>query len=151
MKNLGWMKMIGLMTVLGAAFALNACSNPEPAATGWAAAKTYDDKLVFMGTTVFSAMDKLFKEHDKTRFEKFACENCHGVLDPKKGEEKYKMPSAIALDPKNLPKNDDPKHGAIAKFMREKVLPDFIKIMGFQAYDPATKKGFGCFGCHKTK
>jgi hypothetical protein len=37
----------------------------------------------------------------------------------------------------------------MVKFMHEKVVPDMAAVFGKPAYDPATKTGFGCGGCHK--
>jgi len=37
----------------------------------------------------------------------------------------------------------------IVKFMHDKVAPQMADIFGKKPYDPATKEGFGCNGCHK--
>ena len=36
----------------------------------------------------------------------------------------------------------------MTKFMMEKVVPEMVSLLGVSKYDPATHKGFGCFGCH---
>jgi hypothetical protein len=33
-------------------------------------------------------------------------------------------------------------------FMVKTVVPQTAALLGQQPYDPATKAGFGCFGCH---
>lgn len=143
MKSYVWLKTTCVVVILAAAFVLNGCSNPEPAGpTGWAGLKTKDEKLTFMGTKIFSPMQKLFTEHNKERYKEFACETCHGK-DMK--EKKYAMPNIKPLDPANMPK------GSTATFMREKVMPEFAKILGKELYDDKTKKGFGCFSCHTKK
>ena len=43
------------------------------------------------------------------------------------------------------------KKPEIVKFMSEKVVPDMANALGEKPFDPATKQGFGCAGCHEVK
>ena len=40
------------------------------------------------------------------------------------------------------------KKPEISKFMAEQVVPHMATAMGMKPFDPATKEGFGCGGCH---
>jgi len=109
------------------------------------------DKQKHMKTVVMPAMKKLFQDLDSKRYEKFNCATCHGK-DPQAA--KFKMPATpIPLDPAKMPdsKSSNEYEAKFAKFMYGKVLPEMQKLINQPPFDPGTKKGFGCFGCHKMK
>src|SRR6185369_12233857 len=90
------------------------------------------EKAEFMKQKVLPAMTKTFQEYDAKKYEKFSCKTCHGP------EMKPKPVDA-------LPE----LHFKDGKLMHDKVAPQMADIFGKKPYDPATKEGFGCNGCHK--
>jgi hypothetical protein len=104
------------------------------------------EKAEFMKTAVVPKMSELFKGWEPKEFKDGVnCVTCHGP-GAKKGE--FKMPNA------KLPKISDAllkKHPDATKFMSEQVVPEMAKLLGQVPYDPTTKVGFGCMGCHTAK
>mgnify|MGYP000492089377 CR=1 FL=1 len=116
---------------------------PEPAPQKKFADMDYNDKFDYMKTVVMPAMKKLFKAYDASLYSDIKCSICHGSNAK---SNKYKMPNGIEpLDPRKMPNGDG------AKFMKEKVVPTMIKLLGATPFDPKTGKGFGCFACHGRK
>jgi len=149
--------------LLLAATALAACGGSQPAAEapggpgatpaaeapGGAALVWKDDmptkeKAEFMKQKVLPAMTKTFQEYDAKKYEKFSCKTCHGPeMKPKPVDA---LPELHFKDGKLTEADTNPD---IVKFMHEKVAPQMADIFGKKPYDPATKEGFGCNGCHK--
>jgi hypothetical protein len=77
-----------------------------------------------------------------TREKDFGCKTCHG---PNRQDPKDFLPKLALKDGKITAFADKPE---VAKFMAEKVVPEMASVLGKQPYDPATKQGFGCMGCH---
>ncbi|HVJ92081.1 MAG TPA: hypothetical protein VM580_19910 [Labilithrix sp.] len=102
-----------------------------------------DKKLEIMASKVVPSVGKLFKEHNKAKFEKFGCATCHG---PEKKDPRQFLPK-LALSNGGFEQLSKAKPEMMA-FMAEKVVPAMAAALGEQPYDPATKKGFGCGGCH---
>ncbi len=106
-----------------------------------------DQRIAYMKTKVLPEMTASFRSYDPKQFAKVTCVTCHGE-GAKKGE--FDMPTAAL--PKLSPEGSFKKHmddnPAITKFMMDKVVPQMATLLGEQPYDPATQKGFGCFGCH---
>jgi hypothetical protein len=115
---------------------------PAAVSTVWKDGMVKDDQIAFMKTNVVARMSKAFQDHDAKRYADAGCKTCHGpnFLPPKEFLPKLTMKggkiTAFAKKPD------------VAKFMAEKVVPEMAAAMGQQPYDPATKQGFGCGGCH---
>jgi len=106
-----------------------------------------EEKMTVMKKTVVPTMKPYFKQQDPEKFKDFGCVTCHG---PHAKEGKFVMPNP------ELPKlkfADDmkahkEKTPEMLTFMMERVTPEMAKALNLPHYDPATKKGFGCLGCH---
>lgn len=105
---------------------------------------THDQKRDYMKVTVMPKMAAEFKAFDADEFGQMNCATCHG---PTAKEGKFEMPNAALpkLSPDGKWDKLDPK--AVA-FMKTKVVPEMATLLDAKPYDPATKQGFGCFGCH---
>jgi hypothetical protein len=108
-----------------------------------------DQRKEHMKNVVLPKMTTLFQGFDPKKFKDVTCATCHGKDAEKAG---FKMPNAKL--PKLDPTDGFKKHMAgktadMTKFMMEKVTPEMLGMLpGVAPYDPATQKGFGCFGCH---
>lgn len=106
--------------------------------------KTDEQKKAYMKGTVKPQMAELFSEFDGEKFAEFKCTTCHG---PSARDGNFEMPNP------ELPKLDDwekleaekPKY---MEFMKSKVEPQMAKLLDQKPFDPETKTGFGCSGCH---
>ena len=99
-----------------------------------------------MKTVIQPTMGQVFKGFDGKRYGEFGCATCHG----EKKEDPHKALPRLTLTPEGFKKIDatKPTEPAVLKFMIEQVTPAMAKAMNEQPYDPATRKGFGCTGCH---
>ncbi|MBX3227577.1 MAG: hypothetical protein KIT84_14580 [Labilithrix sp.] len=104
-----------------------------------------DKKVEVMMTKVVPNVGKVFKEHDAKRYEKFGCATCHG---PSKKQDPRDVLPKLTMSNGGHEKLMKAKP-AIMKFMGEKVVPEMASALGEKPFDPATKQGFGCAGCHK--
>jgi hypothetical protein len=102
-----------------------------------------DKKIEVMSTKVVPNVGKLFKEHDGKKFAKFTCATCHGT----KNEDPQKVLPKLTLSNGGYEKLAKAKP-AMMKFMGEQVVPAMAAALNEKPYDPATKQGFGCAGCH---
>lgn len=126
--------------------AADAGATPTVAATD---AAKFDDlpkdkKVEVMATKVVPNVGKLFKEHDAKKFDKFSCVTCHG---PQKKDDPRKVLPKLTLSNGGFEKLSKQKP-EMMKFMGEKVVPAMAAALGEKPFDPATKQGFGCAGCH---
>jgi hypothetical protein len=101
------------------------------------------EKAEHMKKVVAPKMGKVFQDYDGKRYEAFGCVTCHG----KAKEDPHKVLPKLTLSGDGM-KNLTAKKPKIMKFMQEKVTPEMAAAMGEKPYDPATKSGFGCGGCH---
>lgn len=102
------------------------------------------DKGVFMKQKVQPEMAKVFQGHDAAKYAKFGCKTCHGPdMKPKPVDA---LPELHMKDGKLVEADKMPE---VVKFMHEEVVPKMAELFGKPPYDPATKSGFGCGGCHK--
>jgi hypothetical protein len=108
---------------------------------------TQEEKFEVMKKVVVPTMKPLFQAHDAEKFKDFGCVTCHG---PRAKQGKFDMPNPELPKLKfadNL-KHHQEKTPAMLTFMMEKVTPEMAKALNEPAFDPATKKGFGCGECH---
>lgn len=127
----------------------------EPAAPAEPAAGTrllwgrmsYEHKLEYMKAEVMPEMGAVFRAHDAEHYKSMNCMSCHGAGAK---ERKFAMPSD------SLPKlttdgtfaKERKEHPKGTQFMMAKVVPSMAALLDAKPYDPKTKQGFGCFGCH---
>lgn len=160
--------LFGLSWSLVAATALLACGGSQPAATTpageaaangenaadapadgelvWSDSMPTKEKGIFMKKKVMPAMTKIFQDHDAKEFADFSCKTCHGPsMKPKPSEF---LPT---LHVKGGKMAEAEEHPEMAKFMHDSVTPAMAQLFGKKPYDPATKEGFGCGGCHKVE
>jgi hypothetical protein len=99
-----------------------------------------------MKTVILPTMGKLFADYDAKRYGDAGCAMCHG---------KNKQDPHVVLPPLTLSGDGFQKlmaaKPAVMKFMTEKVVGTMATSMGDKPFDPATKQGFGCGGCHTVK
>ncbi|MBW2522826.1 MAG: hypothetical protein JRI23_01560 [Deltaproteobacteria bacterium] len=117
-------------------------ANP-PEKPKWGA-MSHDQKREHMTVAVMPKMSESFKAFDADEFGQMNCATCHG---PGVKEGKFGMPNAALpkLSPDGKWEKLDQK--AVA-FMKTKVVPEMASLIDAKPYDPATKQGFSCFGCH---
>lgn len=146
------------------ATALAACGGSQPAASTpgepgaepaaeapaegspevWSDSLSDKQKAAFMKKKVVPAMAKTFQEFDATKYADFGCKTCHGPqFKPHPADF---LPELHMKDGKMVEAEEHPE---LAKLMSEKVSPQMAEIFGMKPYDPQTKEGFGCLGCHK--
>jgi len=129
----------------GASAAPSAAPAPSTAAAvpaTWSDDMTKPQKIAFMKQNVSPRLAKAFQAHDATKYANFDCKTCHGpdFKDPKDFLPKLTFQGGqITSKPE------------IAKWMHEVVAPEMASALGMQPYDPQTKKGFGCMGCHQVE
>jgi cytochrome c551/c552 len=124
-----------------AAPASSAATTDKPAAA-WDPSWTKEQKMAFMKEHVIPAMTPVLQAYDAKEFAKVTCEACHG---PKYVAPQKFLPKLTMKNGQITAFQDHPKD---AKIMAEQFVPVMAKAMGMPAYDPATKQGFGCGGCH---
>jgi hypothetical protein len=151
------------MGIVALATALSACGASQPAASSpaepgaapadapaegsadvWSDSMSDQQKAEFMKKKVVPAMAKTFQEFDATKYADFGCKTCHGPQF--KPHPVDFLPELHVKDGKLAEAEEHPE---MAKFMGEKVSPQMAAIFGKKPYDPQTKEGFGCGGCHK--
>jgi len=113
--------------------------------------RTDRQKAQFMNEVVLPAMKQLFQEFDAQEFAEFNCQTCHGA---NAREVQFHMPNGLhPLNPASMPtpESTDPEVARWATFMKTRVQPKMIELLGVPGYDPATNQGFGCFSCHATQ
>jgi hypothetical protein len=108
----------------------------------WSDAMSKEAKMAFMKSNVLPTMSKVFLAQNATRYAKVECTTCHG---PQYKEPKEFLPRLTLSGGKLTAFSEKPE---IAKFMADKVVPEMAAAMGLKPYDPQTKQGFGCAGCH---
>jgi hypothetical protein len=113
-----------------------------PAHDVWSKDMTKDQQVAFMKKNVVPEMEPVFKGFDAKRYDKFSCKTCHG---PAFKDPHQFLPKLTMKDGKMVEFEKKPE---IAKFMAEQVVPHMATAMGMKPFDPATKEGFGCGGCH---
>ena len=124
----------------------------EPAATAPAAkpkwgGMNHDQKREHMKVAVMPKMSTEFKAFDADEFGQMSCATCHG---PGASTGKFHMPTDALPKLSADGKWDKLDQKAVA-FMKTKVVPEMATLLDTKPYDPATKQGFGCFGCHTQK
>jgi len=103
-----------------------------------------DKKIEIMSKKVVPNVGKDFKDYNAKEFADFGCTTCHG---PKKNQDPHQVLPKLTMSNGGFEKMKA-KKPEMVKFMQEKVAPDMAAALGEKPYDPATKQGFGCGGCH---
>ncbi|APR78472.1 Hypothetical protein A7982_03819 [Minicystis rosea] len=116
---------------------------PAAPATVAFSAMNNEQKIAHMKAVITPKMGKVFQEGDAKRYADFGCKTCHG----EKKQDPHMVLPRLTLSGDGFQKLMAAKP-AVMKFMSEKVTPEMAAAMGEKPFDPATKKGFGCGGCH---
>jgi hypothetical protein len=150
--------MISGRNILGATalFVTAACSGGGPRVpaggpnigapeTPWKG-KSHDERQGFMAAHVQPAMRHLFQSWKPKSYGDFGCETCHGndmeIVD-------FHMPNALyALPEKDTIAEATSYDEETTKFMMEKVVPTFAKLLSESPKEPGTAGGVTCFTCH---
>ena len=113
-----------------------------PAGVGWQDDFTTDQAVAFMKANVVPHLGPVFQAANAKRYADFGCKTCHGPNG--------KPPTEFLphLTVQNGKMTAFVQHPDVSKFMAERVVPEMASALGKQPYDPATKVGFGCPGCH---
>lgn len=119
---------------------------PPSAPAAWHDATTKEQRAAFMKAHVVPRMREVFQAHDRAQFAQFGCKTCHG--EPFHSKPKDVLPK-LTFERGEL--TAFAEHPEMAKFMAEKVAPEMAAILGEKPFDPATKQGFGCSGCHSVE
>lgn len=133
-------------STVASASAAPAASSAAPVAvpSAWSKDLSKEQKVAFMKAVVMPKMEKVFKDYDAKAYAEVGCGTCHGKppKDPHEALPKltFKKGKITAFDDKKLAKE--------AKWMSEKVVPAMAELFGQKPFDPKTKEGFGCMGCH---
>ena len=124
----------------------SSAAEPAPSAevvipATWSDDMAKEQKVAFMKKKVVPATAPVFQAQDPEA-KAFGCKSCHG---PEMKDPQEFLPKLTMKDGKITSFADKPE---VSKFMMEKVVPAMASAMGMQPFDPATKQGFGCGGCH---
>lgn len=158
MQRDAWLPLLLGALTLPALGGCGGSARPAGAGTGatvaWSAMSP-EQKSAYMRTTVLPRMKAVFMEFDPHRYPKMDCAPCHAPEAITRG---WKMPNPdLLLDPSCLTGTPRSLYGSesaakamatMDRFMRERVQPEMAALLGRPPYDPATQKGFDCFGCH---
>jgi hypothetical protein len=106
-----------------------------------------DQRMAYMKKVVLPKMKETFTTFDPKEFDHVTCLTCHGN-GAKDGSFKMPNPDLPKLNPEGGFKKHMDEHPEMTKFMMSKVLPQMAELLHTQPFDPKTKLGFGCFGCH---
>jgi hypothetical protein len=103
-----------------------------------------------MKSDVMPKMGQLFHDFDAKHYAEPQCALCHGS-GAKDGSFKMPNPELPKLDltPAGF-KKMQAKKPKVVEFMLKQVEPQMASLLGEPAFDPKTKQGFGCTGCHTT-
>jgi len=129
-------------TASATASAAPSASATAEAGPVWKDGMTKDAQVAYMKANVAPRMSKVFKDHDAKKYGEFSCKTCHG---PNGKEPKEFLPK-LTMKGGNLTAFAEKPE--MSKWMHESVVPEMAAAMGQKPYDPATKTGFGCMGCH---
>jgi hypothetical protein len=151
---LQWPLLALLSGVLGCGGGAKGASDPAAASAGkseipWKD-KTRAQRTDWMGLQVFPKMKSAFQEHDGSRFADFKCQTCHSdemeMVD-------FKMPNTkiYSLPRTNTVQSAREYDEKVTDFMLNTVTPRMAELLDMPVYDPETKSGFGCFGCHPSE
>jgi hypothetical protein len=109
-------------------------------------AMSHAERLEQMKTVVLPKLQADFQAFNAKKYEKFSCTTCHGERI-KQGNFTMPNPDLPKLSMADFKKYMDTKP-EITKFMMSKVEPDTAAAINLKPFDPQTKTGFGCGGCH---
>lgn len=133
-------------TTAPSASASTAASTTAPAAKSWDA-MNHAERLETMKTVVLPKMQADFQGFDAKKYDKFSCTSCHGERI-KQGNFTMPNPDLPHLSYTDGFKKHMTAKPEITKFMMQKVEIDMAAAIGEKPFDPQTKTGFGCMGCH---
>ena len=103
-----------------------------------------EQKLEHMRKVVQPRMTQVFQAFDAKKYETFGCATCHG---PTRVEDTHKAIVKLRFSDDGF-KQLSTEKPEVMKWMTEKVTPAMAEVMGEKPFDPVTKQGFGCAGCH---
>lgn len=100
-----------------------------------------------MKTVVMPRMKELFSAWEPEHHADMKCVACHGE-GAKTQTFKMPNPKLPKLSYTDNFKKEREAHPNGTQFMMEKVVPEMIRLLGVEPFNPATGKGFGCGACH---
>lgn len=104
-------------------------------------------RALYMEQKVMPAMQGSFRQFDPKEFDKLDCESCHGAR-AESGDFRMPNPDLPKLSAAEKFRAHMDTQPEMTRFMMEKVTPQMAALLAMPVYDPNTKQGFGCFGCH---
>jgi hypothetical protein len=109
-------------------------------------AKSHEEKQAFMGAHVEPHLRHLFQEWNPKGYAGFGCETCHGAdMDAVD----FRMPNSLyALPEKDTIAEATDYDEKTTKFMMERVVPLFAKLLSEKPGEPGSGAGVSCFTCH---
>jgi hypothetical protein len=111
--------------------------------------KTHNERQAFMGAHVEPHMRRLFQQWKPKAYGDFGCVTCHGkdmdAVD-------FKMPNSLyALSEKDTIAEAKDYDEDTTKFMLERVVPLFAKLLSEKGGVPGSDAGVTCFTCHPSE
>ena len=102
----------------------------------------------YMAQSVLPAMRELLHAYDATHFADVTCATCHGA---NAREVHFRMPNTLPT--LHAPGTEAARaafteHPRMFAFMRERMTPAMAQLLGQEPFNPQTRSGFGCYGCH---
>lgn len=132
------------------ALVATACApKPEaPAAATWADLDRAG-KVRFMKERVLPAARQLFATYDPERYAAIDCTLCHG---DRALEGDYRMPNPdllpLAFGPDSGYSELKKRRPEIIAFMKQRLMPRMVELLGETPWSPDNPGGFGCWSCH---
>jgi hypothetical protein len=108
----------------------------------WTDSLTFDEKVAIMKTRMSPQLGKVFQTANPQHYANWSCKTCHG---PNGKPATEFLPHLTMAGGKLTCFADKPE---ASKMMASQVVPAAAAALGLPPFDPATKTGFGCPGCH---
>jgi len=104
---------------------------------------SFEDRQVYMSTTVLPHMRDTFAAFDGERYAEFSCQTCHPT-GAARGDYAMPDPGIPPLSRWHFRAEQWKKHPETVQFMWEQVKPQMSTLLG----GPKGLRGFNCTSCH---